>query len=70
MDGFETARVLRTMIKNEEIADLKIICCTAFTQQADEDKAKEAGMNEFCTKPISMQTVKEKLMNVGFFDDC
>ena len=69
MDGLETAKVLRQMIKNQEIDDLKIICCTAFVQQSDEDKALAAGMDEFCTKPINVAMVKKKLKRVGFLPE-
>lgn len=68
MDGFETARRLRQMIQNGEIDDLKIIACTAFIQQADEDRAKEAGMDEFCTKPINFKAIKQQLYAVGFLE--
>ena len=67
MDGFETSRILRGMIKRGEIDDFKIIACTAFVQQSDEDNAKEAGMDDFCTKPIKVEGIKEKLRAVGFF---
>ena len=67
LDGFETAKQLRQMIKRGEIDDLRIIACTAFVQQADEDKARAAGMDEFCTKPINLMTVKAKLSSTGFF---
>lgn len=68
LDGFETAARLRQMINNREIDNLKIIACTAFVQQSDEDKARAAGMDDFCTKPIKMTMIKEKLFSVGFFE--
>ena len=68
MDGFETSRILRGMIKRGEIDDFKIIACTAFVQQSDEDNAKEAGMDDFCTKPIRLEGIKEKLKAAGFFE--
>ena len=66
LDGFETSKLLRQMIRRGEIDDLRIIACTAFVQQADEDKARAAGMDEFCTKPINLMTVKGKLSKAGF----
>ena len=67
LDGFGTAKQLKQMIKRGEIDDLRIIACTAFVQQADEDRARAAGMDEFCTKPINLMTVKAKLTSTGFF---
>ena len=68
MDGFETARRLRAMEKRGEIDRIKIIACTAFVQQSDEDRAREAGMDDFSTKPIKFAVIKEKLKANGFYD--
>ena len=68
LDGFETSKLLRQMIKKGEISDMKIIACTAFVQQSDEDKAKAAGMDAFCTKPIKLEAIREKLKLVGHFE--
>ena len=69
LDGFETARLLRQMIEAGEIDDMKLIACTAFVRQEDEDKARAAGMDDFCTKPINMVGVKKKLMIAGLFEN-
>ena len=61
LNGFETAKLLRKMIQNEEIDDLRIIACTAFLQESDERASMEAGMNDFCTKPVNISVIKEKL---------
>ena len=66
LDGFETAKLLKKKVKKGEIDDIKIIACTAFVQKSDEVKAKEAGMNDFCTKPINCIAIKEKLSKIGF----
>ena len=67
LDGFETTKILRQMIKKGEVDDLKIIACTALVQQSDEDKAKVVGMDDFCTKPIKIGAIKEKLLLVGYY---
>eukprot|EP00331_Platyophrya_macrostoma_P033664 CAMPEP_0176434962 /NCGR_PEP_ID=MMETSP0127-20121128/17015_1 /TAXON_ID=938130 /ORGANISM="Platyophrya macrostoma, Strain WH" /LENGTH=654 /DNA_ID=CAMNT_0017817851 /DNA_START=470 /DNA_END=2437 /DNA_ORIENTATION=+ len=61
MDGFETARTLREEIKNKTIDELIIIGCTAFVNQNELDKALQAGMNSYCTKPITPEVVKQKI---------
>lgn len=66
LDGFETSRILKQMMKNGEIDEFKIIACTAAVQNSDEVEAKAAGMDEFCTKPIMLHSVREKLSAVGF----
>ena len=68
MDGFETARRLREMEKKGEIDRIKIIACTAFVQESDEKAAREAGMDDFSTKPIKFAVIKEKLKTNGFYD--
>ena len=68
LDGFETSKILTQMMRKGEIGELPIIACTALVQQADENRAKAAGMNYFCTKPIKVAEIKEKLLAVGFFD--
>ena len=64
--GFGTLRLLRLMIETGEIDDLRMIACTAFVRQEDEDKARAAGMDDFCTKPINIVGVKKKLMISGY----
>lgn len=68
LDGFETARQLRQLEKKGEIDKIRIIACTAFVQQSDENNAREVGMDDFCTKPIKLAVVKEKLKANGFFE--
>mgnify|MGYP000937290318 CR=1 FL=1 len=65
LDGFETSKIVKKMIKNGEIDEVKIIACTAFVQKSDEARAREAGMDDFCTKPINFVVIKEKLSAVG-----
>ena len=67
LDGFETAQILKKMIKHGEVEEIKIIACTAFVQNSDEARAKEAGMNDFCTKPINFHAIKEKLSDIGYW---
>ena len=68
MNGFEAARFLRKMIADSEINEMKIIACTAFVQQSELDEAKAAGVDDFCTKPVTFQMVKEVLSSKGFWE--
>ena len=61
LNGFETAALLKQMMNEREIDRLRIVGCTAFIQEADEKRAREAGMDDFCTKPINIAAIKEKI---------
>lgn len=65
MDGFETARRLKAMFLENKLRPLKIIACTAFVQQAELNRALEAGMDDYCTKPINFAIIKQKLSEIG-----
>lgn len=50
MTGIEVIEKIRNELNNQE---LKILMLTAKSQQADKDRAKEAGANYFLAKPFS-----------------
>jgi CheY-like chemotaxis protein len=58
MDGLEATRVIRSQIS----ATLPIIALTAGALKEDEEKAYASGMNDFLTKPIDVQKLREKLL--------
>ena len=62
LDGLETAKRLRDEIENQMIDPLNIICCTAFVQQSELDRALQAGMDSYCTKPVRLEVVRRKLL--------
>ena len=49
IDGLELTRRLKA---NPATADIKIIAVTAYAMKGDEDKALEAGCDDYVTKPI------------------
>jgi PAS domain S-box-containing protein len=52
MDGFESARRIK-----EYGPDIRIIAQTAYAFSENEDRAKQAGCDEFITKPINRDTL-------------
>jgi PAS domain S-box-containing protein len=49
MDGFEATRVIRTMNSN-----IPVIAQTAFAMSDDKDKMKQAGFDDYVSKPIDI----------------
>ncbi|MDZ4202280.1 MAG: response regulator [Gallionella sp.] len=55
MDGLEAARHIRALAQqagNERYAELPIIAMTALAMAQDEEKSRQAGMNDHITKPV------------------
>ena len=66
IDGPETAKRINKMYEEESnYSNVPyrpyMVCLTAFTETIFEDKAREAGMSEFVSKPISQARIKEIL---------
>ncbi len=61
MDGLEATQKIREFNKT-----IPIIAVTAFAMTGDEQKALNAGCNEYVSKPISMKVLLQKLQNYGF----
>lgn len=53
MNGFEATAIIKTLMKEEKIPTTYVVACTALAQVLDEKKALEAGMDEYCIKPIT-----------------
>lgn len=64
MDGYQVTRAVRA---DEAIKDIPIIAVTAHAMAGDEEKAMEAGCNDYLTKPIDEEELwakVEKLIGV------
>lgn len=57
-NGWSTCRELRA---NEATKDLPIIALTAHAMAEDEQKAREAGCNDYTTKPIDFPLLLAKI---------
>ena len=52
LDGPEVAVLVRKMIGEANLEQPYICCCTAYTEESFKNKAFEAGMDDFLTKPV------------------
>ncbi|MCP4134958.1 MAG: response regulator [bacterium] len=57
MDGIEATKIIRERVSK----DLPIIALTAAAMQEDKKSAFDAGMNDFATKPVNPQALREKI---------
>lgn len=70
MDGPTTAHKIKELFETEMSASgycppkPHIVCLTAFTEKIFEQKARESGMNEFVSKPITNSKLKQILREV------
>ena len=58
LDGWEATKQIRAM---PETKSIPIIALTAHAMASDEDRAREAGANDFDTKPIELGRLTEKI---------
>lgn len=61
MDGYETTRNIRKGSVGEHIKNIPIIAMTANTLHGDEQKCRDAGMDDYLAKPIDADTVISKI---------
>jgi CheY-like chemotaxis protein len=58
IDGWEATRRLKA---GEDTRDIPIIALTAFAMASDERQAREAGCDDFDTKPVDLPRLLEKV---------
>lgn len=58
MDGLEVARRLKG---DPQTAGCAIVAVTAKVQQSDQEKAREAGVDAYLTKPFSLAELRQKV---------
>ncbi len=61
LDGWEATRQLKTDASTNSIP---IIALTAHAMSSDEQRAREAGCDDFDTKPIELQRLLEKIQTL------
>lgn len=61
MDGYIAARMIRNL-KREDVQHLPIVAMTALSSDEDREAAVQAGMDDYVTKPLELDRLKEILM--------
>jgi len=59
MDGFEATRTIRRMEKTGSSRKIPIIAMTANFSEEDRERCKQAGMDDFITKPVKIKVLGE-----------
>ena len=65
MDGYTTAEDIRVLEKCFDYEPLKIIALTAHAYEEEKQKCFAAGMNGFLSKPVTIQAIKDALLDVA-----
>jgi CheY-like chemotaxis protein len=63
MDGFEATRRIRAMELEMGLPRIPIVALTASAFEEDRQKCLACGMDDFLTKPVSVNTLRETLGN-------
>ena len=67
LNGFDATRILKSKMAAQEIPSTPIVACTALVQASNMQEALDAGMDDYCTKPISKAKVSEILKEYHLF---
>lgn len=62
MDGYEATQKLRIYEDTQDINRLPVIAMTANAMEGDKEKCLEAGMDDYISKPVKQQALKETLV--------
>ncbi|MBA55955.1 MAG: hypothetical protein CMK89_15985 [Pseudomonadales bacterium] len=61
LDGYETTRLIREGSAGEQYREIPIVAMTANAMKGDREKCINAGMNDYLSKPISTDSLIDKL---------
>jgi PAS domain S-box-containing protein len=61
MDGLEATRLIRDPQSEVRNHDIPIVAMTAYAMKGDKERCLEVGMNDYITKPVSLQSLMQLL---------
>ncbi len=61
LDGFEATHAIRDESSSVKNRDIPVIALTANAMKGDREKCLDAGMNDYLTKPIKLDVLKEAM---------
>jgi len=61
LDGYETVRLIRTQEQREKLKRSRIVAVSAHASSDHQQRARDAGMDECLTKPVTQQMLAEQL---------
>jgi signal transduction histidine kinase/ActR/RegA family two-component response regulator len=61
MNGYEAAQAIRLLESEQQRSAIPIIALTANAMTGDAEKCMQAGMNDYLSKPVNIQQLKQKL---------
>lgn len=64
MDGLEATQWIRNQMKEPEKRNIPIVALTAHAMQGDRDRCMEAGMDNYLSKPIAFEDLKEMMSSI------
>lgn len=64
LNGFDTAKKIKTMIEEKLIPHVPIIALTANVTNYDILQCKESGMDHYLSKPVSKKVFRDKMMEI------
>jgi CheY-like chemotaxis protein len=68
MDGFAATRAIRDGMAGEEVREIQIIAMTANALSGDRSACLAAGMNDYVSKPVSLEKLADALIH--YFERC
>ncbi len=64
MDGYTASRKIKKRIADKKFPDMTIVAATAYAFNDNIQKVFDAGMDEYLSKPLSLQKIKETVDRV------
>jgi len=69
MNGYEATQAIRALEQKTGQARTPIIAVTAHTLRGDEERCLEAGMDDYLSKPISVQRLTDTFIKWGIIQE-